>query len=453
MSRTKAPQQFYTPDRVEDKGAVQPVTLHLPAAHPRQYEFLQMLYKPGIRFAVGACGTKFGKTFGTGTAIIKRAWDVKDSLNWWVAPTFDQSINAFNMCKRLLPEGTYRPYVADRKLVILHPDGTERSSIVFKSGDDPDSLRGFGVHFFVLDEAARCKYESWVSLYTTVTQTAGVGYIISTPKGRNWFYDVYQWGEKVDERGDPIYEAGKSVEEGGDPHPEFLSICMPTWANPHVPLESVRGMKRTLPEDVYRQEVEAKFLLDSAGVFRGVRDCIRGEFEDRVPGQQYVMGVDLARLKDYSVLTVMNRRTRHVVYHERFTQISWEVQYQRIIAAARKYNAVACIDSTGIGDPIVEAIKGSGIQVLPYKISSAAAKQQLIDRLRVGIENHRVSFPNIPALRKELESFEYEVTPSGVVRFSSPSGGHDDCVISLALANWIADTPEFKYTYMQISGV
>lgn len=403
---------------------------------------------PRHLFLVGEGCIPTHNTYGTTIAIIKRAWDVKDSLNWWVSPTFTQAKMVYEAVKKLLPKGTYEQYKADLKLVLLHPDGTERSHIEFKSGDNPDSLRGFGVNFFVMDEAARCQYESFVSLLTTVTQTRGVGYIISTPHARNWFYDVYQWGEKSDSNGYPLYEPGK------DPHPEWRSIRMPTWTNPHVPLESIEEMRRTLPEPVFHQEVGAQFLLDSAGVFNGIKECIRGELQaSPTPGSIYVMGVDLGRLKDFSVLTVMDKATRHVVYHERFNQISWDTQYHKIIAAARRFNALVAIDSTGIGDPIVEAIQNSGVRVSPYKITSAAAKQQLIDKLRVNIENQRISFPMIPVLKRELESYEYVVSDSGVVRFSAPSNQHDDCVISLALANWFSDQAEWKYTFRQVRGL
>ncbi len=448
MSRTAKPEQFYNKSVVlAEKQIVKPVNLQLPPAHPRQGEFLDMLDKPGVRFAVGACGSKFGKTHGTTIAIVKRAWEHKDSLNWWISPTFAQAKMAFGLVKRWLPTDTYHEYKADLKLVLLHPDGSERSSIDFKSGDNPDSLRGFGVNFFVMDEAARCQYESWVSLFTTVTQTGGLGYIISTPKGRNWFYDVYQWGEKFDRDGQLIYQPGE------DPHPEFLSIRMPTWTNPHVPIENIQTLKRSMPEDVFTQEIGAEFLLDSAGVFRNIKGCIKGELHGPVPGQSYVMGVDLARLKDYSVLTVMDRSTRHVVHWERFNQISWEVQYSRIIECARRYRAQACIDTTGIGDPIVNNISGAGISVTPYKIGGSAAKQQLIDKLRVNIENERISFPRVPIMVRELENYEYEVNDNGVVKFSAPDGQHDDCVISLALANWLADQGEWRYKFRSVRGI
>jgi hypothetical protein len=165
------------------------------------------------------------------------------------------------------------------------------------------------------------------------------------------------------------------------------------------------------------------------------------------------MGVDLARLRDFSVLIVMDRERKNVVYFERFNKIDWAVQYARMIDVGRRYKAQLIMDSTGIGDPIVETIRASGLQVEPYKIGGSAAKQQLIEKLRVNIENGRISYPNIPILIRELENYEYELSETGIVRYSAPEGFHDDAVISLALANWGADTAPFIYRYKNIRGI
>lgn len=443
------------------KVTLRPVTLQLPPAHPKQYELINAfeIHKDkGVRFVVGACGTKFGKTYGCTIRLVKEAWENKGydgeplsgpGLNWWVAPSYAQSKMAYSLVKRLLPTDSYEEYKADLRLILKNPDGSERSIIEFKSGDNPDNLRGFAVNFFILDEAARIPYDSFVSVVTTVTQTRGRGIIISTPKGRGWFAEVYGRGEKLLDDG----VTPKFDDPSEDPWPEWMAIRMPTWTNPHVSLDSIREMRRNLPEDVFRQEVAAQFLDDSAGVFKNIKDCIRGVLQPPLPGHRYIMGVDLARLRDYSVITIMDSANRHVVYHERFNQLSWEVQYHRILAACRKYNATIFMDSTGIGDPIVETIRNAGVRVEPYKIGGSQAKQQLIEKLRVNIENLRVSFPKIPALIEELRNYEYKLSESGVVKYSAPSGMHDDCVISLALANWGADSQPWVYRYSNVRGV
>lgn len=387
-------------------------------------------------------------SFGCSFALVRQAWNNKNTLNWWVAPTYAQSKMAYSLVKNLLPKDTYVEQKADLRLILLEPDNSHRSVIEFKSGENADNLRGFGVHFFILDEAARVSEEAFTSLLTTTTNTFGKGIIISTPKGRNWFYYCYQKGVKFDEAtGEPLYT------KENDPHPEWFSMRMPTWENPTNRPEAIEEMRRNLPEDVFQQEVAAHFLSDSAGVFRGVSKCITGELQGPQVRHSYVMGVDLARSRDYTVITVMDRDQRHVVYHERFTQVAWSVQYHKIIDIARRYKAQCCIDATGLGDPVAETIAEAGIAVLPYSITGSRAKQLIIDKLRLNIEQGSITFPPIPVLKKELEMYEFEVTDSGVVKYSAPPGQHDDCVISLALANHLLEQPIWRYRYSSRRGI
>jgi hypothetical protein len=437
---------------LNSKKVTRTVTFKLPPAHSReQYELINAFELYGCRFVVGACGTKFGKTYGCSLRLAKEAWNNKGSLNWWVAPSYAQSKMAYRTVKRLLPKGTFTEYKADLKLILLEPDGSEHSIIEFKSGDNPDTLRGFAVNFVVIDEAARVPEESFISILTTLTHTRGRAIIISTPKGRGWFYQIYERGNKNFRDGSAKYRAGTK-----DPWPEWKSVRLPTYANPTVSKDSLVELKRNLSADQYRQEVEAEFLLESAGVFRGIRDCITAgpQRELPLPGRAYIMGIDLARVNDFTVLTVIDQQRMHVVYHERFNSISWNVQYYRIIEIARAYNRAHClIDATGIGDPIVETLQQAGVHADPYKIGGSTQKQQLIEKLRVTLEQGKVSFPSIGPLLDELEAYEYEYTPNGTVRYSAPSGQHDDCVISLALAVWLAEQPVLQYRYRNVRGV
>jgi hypothetical protein len=452
---------------LEHLSSVQTVQLELPTPHPKQYELIFAFeLNPGVRFVAGACGTKFGKTYGCSIRMVKEAWENENSLNWWIAPTYDQSLIAMQLIKRLIPDGMYHEYKADRKIILLNPDGSERSQIHFKSGDNPDNLRGHGVNFFIIDEAARMSFDSFVSVMTTVTQTMGRGIIISTPNGRGWFYTVYQRGEKYTKDGrlkfkphregctrNKVLDIGCKCPDT-DPWEEWMAIRMPTAANPTVPRQSLLDAQRNLPSDVYEQEYLAIFNDEGAGVFRGIKECMRGSLEKYDPRLSYVIGVDLARIRDYTVLTVMDRQRRHVVGFERFNQLSWEIQYDRIKRLATEYQAVCVVDSTGIGDPIVETLITGGVSVSPYKIGGNVAKQQLIDKLKVNIEKGRISFPEeLLALIVELESYEYKVTDHGTIRYEAPEGLHDDCVISLALANWLADAAPWVYKYQQKRGV
>jgi hypothetical protein len=166
------------------------------------------------------------------------------------------------------------------------------------------------------------------------------------------------------------------------------------------------------------------------------------------------MGVDLARLRDFTVLTILDRDSKHVVYWERFNEIDWDVQYSRIVHAARRYNnAIVVIDSTGIGDPIVNTLTGARLNLAPYKISGMAAKKRLVDTLRVSIEEEAISYPSLPILIRELEDYEYKISTTGNMSFSAPRGKHDDCVISLALATVGLSEAQWVYRHSNRRGV
>jgi len=77
----------------------------------------------------------------------------------------------------------------------------------------------------------------------------------------------------------------------------------------------------------------------------------------------------------------------------------------------------------------------AGVKATGYRIQ-AGSKQALIDSLVLAIEGKTIAYPEIPQLLNELEIYEYEMTRAGNVRMNAPSGYHDDCVISLALAIW-----------------
>lgn len=451
-----------------------PVDFILPPAHPKQLELINafdaritsegaVVYDPRVpgyeelpkafpdlKFVVGACGTKFGKTYGCAILVCREAWDNRGSLNWWVAPVFKQAEMAYRLVKRILPKDSYVEYKADLRLELLEPDGSVHSTIEFKSAENDDSLRGFGVNFCILDEAARVKQVSYESLLTTMMQTDGRMVIISTPKGRNWFYDVYQRGEKILLPGEK------------DEWPEWKSIRMPTWTNPYVKAKRIDMMRRNMPVEVFKQEVAAQFMRDSAGVFNGVDACIKPGLTDSsgrpiwelpVKGHRYVIGVDLARKRDWTVITVMDCATKRLVYWDRFNDIQWSVQKSRIIKVAKEYNnAVVWMDGTGLGDPIVEDVRAAGCRVECY-IIGRTTKQEMIEKLRTSLEFQRFTMPVIPTLVKELRDYEYQINSNGNIKYDAPSGSHDDCVISLALANMGLEKVPIVFRASQVRGI
>jgi hypothetical protein len=119
----------------------------------------------------------------------------------------------------------------------------------------------------------------------------------------------------------------------------------------------------------------------------------------------------------------------NVVHFERF-QKDWMQTKETILRLPR--NIPIVIDSTGVGDAIVEDLQKKFNKMYGFKFT-ATSKQQLLESLSSAIQTKAISYPDGP-IKQELEVFEYTFTPTGV-RYSAPQGFHDDCVIALALAN------------------
>jgi hypothetical protein len=94
-----------------------------------------------------------------------------------------------------------------------------------------------------------------------------------------------------------------------------------------------------------------------------------------------------------------------------------------------------------------------GMEINSYNISSATLKKNLIDSLRIKLEQSQITFPNIPVLIDELKAYEYTTTNSSTLKFSAPSGKHDDCVISLALATYEIDSKPSVYKLQSTRGI
>lgn len=381
--------------------------------HRYQLEF----HRSNARFRILACGRRFGKTTAAAYEALRFAAKNGRSTVWIVAPTYAQSMIMWRKLFEFLPPELLAEVNRSERYARL----VNGSTIWVKSAEKYDHLRGEGIDFLIVDEAAMVKKEAWEeALRPALADKQGSAVFISTPKGKNWFYELFLRGQSPD-------------------FPEYQSWQFPTWFNPYVPREEIEEARRTLPERVFKQEFEAQFVEGAGVVFRNVEGCVEGDFEAPVAGKRYFMGVDLAKYEDFTVIVVVDER-RHVCHFERFNQLDWNYQKRRIVEVARRYDAKVLIDSTGVGDPIFEDLRRAGLNVEGYKFTPES-KKRLIENLMLKIENHEVTFPKIPELITELQAFSYELSPTGTVRYSAPAGFHDDCVIALALAVYAAAQP------------
>lgn len=382
----------------------------------------QLVHNSDAPRRVLACGVRWGKSTCAAWEAVAAAMEPRErSIGWVCAPTYDLADKVFREIVILTAEHLRHRIVTlkegERKVLLRNMAGG-LSEIRAKSADNPVSLLGEGLDWLIVDEASRLKPVIWEGhLSQRLLDKKGWALLISTPKGKGWFYDAFRRGQRKDDQ-------------------DWESWNSPSWDNPILDKDMIEAERDRLPDRVFLQEYGAEFLEGAGQVFRNVRECATGEF--RMPGgSKYYAGLDLAKVADYTVLVIMNA-AREVVYVDRFHRLDWSQQIDRIKVATMKYGALTHVDSTGPGEPVFESIKKAGIRAVPYKFTSTS-KKALIDRLALAFEEKRIVIPKYelwPEGIDELEAFEYEISDSGNIKMNAPSGQHDDCVIALALAAW-----------------
>jgi len=204
-------------------------------------------------------------------------------------------------------------------------------------------------------------------------------------------------------------------------------------------------------------------------VFRGIDACLceaGAVGSGQSAGGSVVVGCDIAKHTDWTVLIAMEARTGRCLAMERFNRLDWPVQRERIAGFVKKWRGRLVMDATGVGDPVFDDLRRELPDAEGFRIT-AQSKRELVQGLMMAVEQRRVLWPaascqgsgfrvqdgtlatGCPELRKgegsigdwevltaEMRRYEYAAGPSGQVTYSAPSGYHDDCVMALALAVW-----------------
>lgn len=384
------------------------ITLTLPSLHSGQREVISNL----SRFNVLACGRRFGKTtFGIDRSIepALKGWPVG-----WFSPTYKMLSDVWREMCHLLKPVTQRVSSQEKRLELITGGIIDMWSL-----DSPDVARGRKYARVIIDEAAMIAklQEAWQAVIRpTLTDFEGDAFFFSTPKGANFFKQCFDWGN------DPAY-------------PDWSSWQLPTTANPYIKASEVEAAKKELPERIFLQEYLAVFLDDAGGVFRKVMDAaIATQQEMAIPDHNYVIGCDWGKHNDFTVLSVIDTKTRELVYLDRFNQIDYTLQLARLMVLCDKFKPQSIIaERNAMGEPLIEQLSRQGLPVQPF-ITTNVSKAEAIDALSLSFEKRDIKILPDSVLIAELQAYEAERLPSGMLRYGAPEGYHDDCVMSLAIA-------------------
>jgi hypothetical protein len=283
------------------------------------------------------------------------------------------------------------------------------------SAENIDSIRSENFNLVVGDEAARISGDGWNdAVRPTLADCDGDEILISTPKGLNWFYQEWQIGN--------------------DKKNGYAAWTAPTNSNPMPTIRKAFELaKIRLPERTFAQEWEARFI-DGGGVFRRVREASTLQPAEPIQGGQYIIGVDWGRSNDSTVFSVMDASSKCQVLMDRMSNTDYATQRVRLAALSQKYNNAHIIaEANSMGQPNIEALQNMGLYITPFTTTNAT-KANIIQALELAFERGEILLLADEYQITELMAYQSEKLPSGLVRYGSPEGLHDDTVMALAMA-------------------
>jgi phage terminase large subunit-like protein len=238
----------------------------------------QEVFKDSTRFKVVAAGRRCGKSRLSAVSLLIEGLNCPDgSAVMYIAPTLGQARTI--MWDLLHDLG--RPVIKSSHVNNLEITLINGKKILVRGADNPDSLRGVSLVYVVLDECAFVKEDVWQKIIrASLSDKKGRALFISTPSGRNWFYDVFNLG-KFEEEEDRIDE-------------EWKSWHFTTQDNETIDPKEIEAAKRTLSSFAFKQEYLSSFDTSGADVFK--EEWFKTSKEPQYGS--YIVAIDLAGFEE-----------------------------------------------------------------------------------------------------------------------------------------------------------
>ncbi len=383
--------------------------------HPKQRDMVNDIIGSAAKYHVACVGRQFGKSLMA----------INLSLYWminngpvkvlWVSPVYSQTTKVQKELMQAIGASGIVKNCNYSDNYIRLKNGSE---IIFRSAEKYDNIRGLTVDYGILDEAAFMKEDAWKEAIKPVFLVRGKKVLfISTPKGKNWFHELFQLARSND-------------------YDNYKSYTGSSYDTPYINIEEIEDAKRTLPPNVFQQEYLAKFIDSGGEVFSNLQSNIMPTWGQN--NSKIYCGVDLGKQEDFTVATFMNAQGKVIDIYRANAQ-EWTQMTREIITRVKRYNATVMIEVNSIGDVIYEQVKQQWADTHPF-MTTSKSKNEIIEGLILDMNEDTIGIPDATTfapLLSELEVFTYEYNPkTRNIRYGHPSGLHDDCVISLAIANY-----------------
>ena len=371
-----------------------------------------------------ACGRRAGKTTAIKAEIVREALQPKSEqfgvfhapYIYVIAPNYELPMKVGEPVWNLFvgPGAARRDYYAShdktRKLIELQ----NGARIQAKSADDPTSLQGDRVTAAFVDEAHDLNPEAWGNFMPALADSDGRLVAIGIARGKGNFRTYWQIGQEAD--------------------PRYYSASVTSLEHPNITEDALEEFRRDLTDAQFRQQYLAEWVEDDGQVFKNFDDCFDSDWEDP-KDSQYLMGLDLGKIHDFTVAYVVDVAKMQFVATDRFNGLDYTLLGPRIANLYKRYNCQTVhLDGSGIGEPVADILRNEGCSVSSFKFTNQS-KASLVSTLAAEVEHGRVHFgKDDEVLKKEMELFEGSVLPGGAIKYSHPPGYHDDSIMAAGLA-------------------
>lgn len=336
------------------------------------------------RFRVVNCGRRFGKTTLATLEMLSKAVSGDDKRICYIAPTYQQARDIAWQELKKLAEPVKISYNEARLEVRVNTQQGGESLIMLRGWESIETLRGQFFDFLVLDEVAMYRHFFMVwqeVLRPTLTDRTGEGLFISTPKGFNHFFDLYN---KQDDDKD------------------YSSFHYTSYDNPHLPVEELEKARDELTEDRFAQEYMADFRKTEGLVYKEFdrdKHIFDEEYHTVV---ERIVGIDWGYTNPTGVLYIERDTDEHF-------WIMWETyETGKTAEETTEYLASFPVDSA-YPDPAepdrAAILRKAGIRVMDVNKSVIAGidcVRELFKANRIHIHKSCVNFIN------ELETYSYK---------------------------------------------
>jgi hypothetical protein len=289
------------------------------------------------------------------------------------------------------------------RIVILSPSAVKHL---------PDlQLDGAGVDYAILDEAAFMGADVWGYIQPALDKQQGGAIFLSTPFGRNWFYDLWQRGLAQNDT-------------------EWRSFHYPMSANPHLNTDDITRLREESNPNTARQEVDGQFVtMQSVTVMDKplAHAVIDTSVPAYYPNHRYVMGVDSAAGQDFNAIAVMDATTKSLVAYDQTQHLSLAQMRARVLNLASVWQpSVIWMEKTGIGQVAIEQLQNEGLPVRPF-LTTQQSRAALVESFVAGLSDQVLALPDDPLIRNALTRITLDLQSN---RYS----GINDLAMAMMLA-------------------